>query len=58
MRLPGWWPRRPPRESQRLAEQAEADAERVHREVVSPLRQLREGDHIVDVIRRDARGHT
>ena len=53
MRRPGWWP---VRKTRKIADAAEAARDRTHREVVVPLRQMRQGDFltpaVVDDIRR------
>ena len=53
MRKPKWWPA--PRKTRRIADQAEAERDRVHAELVVPLRQMRRGDFLTPAIARDIR---
>lgn len=53
MRKPKWWPA--PRKTRKIAEQAEAETERVHRELIVPLRQMRRGDYLTPAIAEDIR---
>ena len=52
MRRPGWLRVRKTRE---LAEQAEAARDKVHQEVIVPLRQMRAGDYLTPAIADDIR---
>lgn len=52
MRKPGWWP---VRKTRKLAEQAEADRARAHRELIVPLRQMRRGDYLTPAIAEQIR---
>ena len=55
-----WWRMRGPRQTTLLADKAEADRDRAIREVVEPLRRMRQGDYltkaVADDIRRQQRG--
>ncbi len=50
MKMPRWWP---VRKARQVARQAEADADRAHRELVAPLRAMREDDRLTEAVQRD-----
>lgn len=53
MRKPKWWPA--PRKTRRIADQAEADRDRAHRELIVPLREMRRGDFLAPAIAEQIR---
>jgi hypothetical protein len=52
MRMPRWWP---VRQAKKDADQAEAELDKTHREVIEPLRRMRRGDFVIPAVAEDGR---